>query len=838
MSTNVEAPYHLCQLAHPFLKASGNGSIVFISSVAGSMALPRLSAYSASKTAINQITRSLAYAAYVVEFLRLIGGTAMPRIVEPEEISSMVAFLCLPAASYITGQVICVDGGYTAGTFDHNLGAILELNGQSKGKETHMRTWGAAPSSSSLRTLQICPKSNFVKSYLFANSCHLKRCPFIKVHVGEEFTSIGAHHHLAKGDVSSSLPKHHDPFEEASVHDGFTNRYSFYHNEKKFILTPLSPNQVSEDQDALKKSIETFKSIKEDEPTKMNIYAGGKDIRKHLLSYKALIVLRNSMTCSKKTFLVDYHLLEDSGATIPNRPAYRSNPEETKELQRQVEELMNKGYIREILSPCVVPVLLVPKKDGSWRMCIDCRAINQITIKYWHLIPRLDDMLDELSEATMFSKIDLKSGYHQNRMRERDEWKTPFKTKKGLYEWMVMPFGLTNSPSTFMSHDLETHVQHLRDLKLTLKRLNPLKSGQRPLQSVKSEVSMVLQVFIEEQEDAFNEMKGCFTKAPLLALPNFSKTFEVECDASGIGIGHNLLPKKFVIHTDHEALKHIKGQHKLNKHHAKWVEFLESFPYVIHYKKDCYATDNDFEEKYKACEKGAHDKFYRHEGYLFKEGIYAFLKGSFKKYLFEKNMKERDVERVCERCVTFKKAKSKVMPHGLYIPLPIPQEPWVDISMDFVMELPRTKNGRELIFVVVDHFSKMAHFIPCHKTDDATHVANLFFKEIVRLHGVPRTIVSDRDVKFLSHFWRTLWSKIGTKLLFSTTCHPQTDRQTEVVNRVLSTLLRYVIKKNIKPFEVVYGFNPLTPLDLLPLPQEHVVNKDGKNKAEVIKKLH
>ncbi|XP_039045916.1 tropinone reductase homolog [Hibiscus syriacus] len=116
MSTNVEAPYHLCQLAHPFLKASGNGSIVFISSVAGSMALPRLSAYSASKTAINQITRSLeADAAYVVEFLRLIGGTAMPRIVEPEEISSMVAFLCLPAASYITGQVICVDGGYTAG---------------------------------------------------------------------------------------------------------------------------------------------------------------------------------------------------------------------------------------------------------------------------------------------------------------------------------------------------------------------------------------------------------------------------------------------------------------------------------------------------------------------------------------------------------------------------------------------------------------------------------------------------------------------------------------------------------------------------------------------------
>ena len=131
-----------------------------------------------------------------------------------------------------------------------------------------------------------------------------------------------------------------------------------------------------------------------------------------------------------------------------------------------------------------------------------------------------------------------------------------------------------------------------------------------------------------------------------------------------------------------------------------------------------------------------------------------------------------------------KKAKTRVQPHGLYTPLHVPTEPWVDISMDFVLDIPKSKKGRDSIFVVVDRFLKMVHFIACHKIN-ASHIVDLFFREIVHLHGIPRNKVSDRDVKFLSYFWKILWQKLRTKLLFLITCHPQTNGQTKIVNRTL-----------------------------------------------------
>ena len=146
---------------------------------------------------------------------------------------------------------------------------------------------------------------------------------------------------------------------------------------------------------------------------------------------------------------IDYTIELIPGSQPPHRAPYRHSPLHQQEIQKQITHLLEKGLIRPSSSPFGAPVLLVQKKDKSYRMCIDYRALNKVTVKNCYPIPRVDDLLDKLKGASVFSKIDLKSGYHQIRMHPNDIFKTAFRTQFGHYEFVVLPFGLTNAPATF-----------------------------------------------------------------------------------------------------------------------------------------------------------------------------------------------------------------------------------------------------------------------------------------------------------------------------------------------------------------------------------------------------
>ena len=129
---------------------------------------------------------------------------------------------------------------------------------------------------------------------------------------------------------------------------------------------------------------------------------------------------------------------------------YHMSIMESEEIKKKIQELLNKGIIHPSTLPCGSSIVLVPKKDGTWCMCVDFHALNKIMKKNQYPLTRIDDLLDQLRYENHFTKLYLRSGYHQVRIAEEDVWKTAFKTKQGLFEWLVMPFGICNAPATFM----------------------------------------------------------------------------------------------------------------------------------------------------------------------------------------------------------------------------------------------------------------------------------------------------------------------------------------------------------------------------------------------------
>ncbi|GJR69020.1 putative reverse transcriptase domain-containing protein [Tanacetum coccineum] len=290
-----------------------------------------------------------------------------------------------------------------------------------------------------------------------------------------------------------------------------------------------------------------------------------------------------------------------------------------KELADQLQELSDKGFIRPSSSPWGAPVLFVKKKDGSLRMCIDYRELNKLTVKNRYPLPRIDDLFDQLQGSSVYSKIDLRSGYHQLRVREEDVSKTAFRTRYGHYEFQVMPFGLTNAPAVFM--DLMNRVcKPYLDKFFVKKDVDPAK-----IESIKDWASPKTPTEIRQFLGLAELLKQKLCSAPILALPEGSEDFIVYCDASKKGLGavlmqrekvisyasrqlkiheknytthdlelgavvfalkiwrHYLYGTKCTLFTDHKSLQHILNQKELNMRQRRWLELLSDYDCDIRY---------------------------------------------------------------------------------------------------------------------------------------------------------------------------------------------------------------------------------------------------------------
>ncbi|GKC69140.1 putative reverse transcriptase domain-containing protein [Tanacetum coccineum] len=316
------------------------------------------------------------------------------------------------------------------------------------------------------------------------------------------------------------------------------------------------------------------------------------------------------------------------GAAPVARAPYRLAPSEMKELSEQLQELSDKGFIRPSSSPWGAPVLFVKKKDGSFRMCIDYRELNKLTVKNRYPLPRIDDLFDQLQGSSIYSKIDLRSGYHQLRVREQDIPKTAFRTRYGHYEFQVMPFRLTNAPAVFMdlmnrvckpyldkfvivfiddiliySKDEKEHEEHLKAILNCLKRTNPAK-----IESIKdwaspktpTEIRQFLGLagyyrrFIEGfSKIAKSKIKLTIKEKVIAYASRQLKVHEKNYTTHDLELGsvvfalkiwrHYLYGTRCTVFTDHKSLQHILDQKELNMRQRRWLELLSDYDCDIRY---------------------------------------------------------------------------------------------------------------------------------------------------------------------------------------------------------------------------------------------------------------
>ncbi|GJU42406.1 putative reverse transcriptase domain-containing protein, partial [Tanacetum coccineum] len=455
----------------------------------------------------------------------------------------------------------------------------------------------------------------------------------------------------------------------------------------------------------------------------------------------------------------------------------------TRQVEFQIDlvpELFDKGFIRPSSSPWRDPVLFVKKKDGSFRMCIDYRELNKLTVKNRYPLLRIDDLFDQLQGSSVYSKNDLRSGYHQLRVRDKDIQKTAFRTRCGHYEFQVMPFRLTNAPAVFM--DLMNRLLKKEELYAKFSKCEFLLSK------------------TEKAEAAFQLLKQKLCSAPILSLPEGSENFVAYGDASRKGLGAILMQKEKVIAYASRQLKiHEKNYTThdlelgfLNMRQRRWLELLSDYDCEIRYhsgKANVVADALSRKERIKTttgstlvlddwselivqiliAQVEARKKNFgtedlcgmikkleqRADGTLCLNGRNKMYQDLKKLYRWP-NMKA-EIATYVSKCLTCAKVKAKCQkPSDLLVQPVIPVWKWENITMDLVTKLPKTSTGQDTIWVIVDRLTKSAHFLPMKETDSMEKLTRQYLKEVVLMHGVPVSIIFDQDSKFTSHFWQSL----------------------------------------------------------------------------------
>uniref|UniRef100_A0A2N9G313 RNA-directed DNA polymerase n=1 Tax=Fagus sylvatica TaxID=28930 RepID=A0A2N9G313_FAGSY len=637
-------------------------------------------------------------------------------------------------------------------------------------------------------------------------------------------------------------------------------------------------------------------------------------------------------------FSVD--LLPGSGPI--SKAPYRMAPAELKELKEQLQELLDKGFIRPSVSPWGAPVLFVKKKDGSMRLCIDYREINRVTVRNKYPLPRIDDLFDQLQGAQIFSKIDLRSAFMDlmNRVfkpfldqfvvvfiddiliysKSKEDHERHFRLVLQVLEEKKLYAKLKKCEFWLDSVAFLGHVISKDGISVDPKKVEAVVEWNRPNNVTEirsflglagyyrrfvegfSHLAMPLTrltqkgvkfEWSEECEQSFQELKRRLVSAPILTIPDGSGGLIIYSDASKKGLGcvlmqhgrvvayasrqlkpyeqnypthdmelaavvfalkiwrHYLYGVQCEIFTDHKSLKYIFTQKELNMRQRRWLELIKDYDLTIKYhpgKANVVAdalsrksTGNlaamlttqrriledlrklrievrlhepgaqlanlrvqpTLVERIKVAQAGdphlqkmkLHDlkeeilSEAHNTGYTVHPGgtkMYRDLKGTF----WWNNMK-REIAGYVARCLVCQQVKIEHQrPGGLLQPLPIPEWKWEHISMDFVTGFPRTPSGNDSIWVIVDRLTKSAHFLAIKVGLSLEKLAKLYVNEIVRLHRVPVTIVSDRDRRFVSQFWKKLHMAMGTNLNFSTAFHPQTDGQSERTIQILEDMLR------------------------------------------------